>query len=102
MTALALVWVAGLGFLWRSRRPLWPALAWAYGLRFIFFALSTGAKRTTWPGRTSTCSPPARWRSTGGWRPGPGRLRTPLLATVVTAAAPLPLALPVLLASSPA
>ena len=46
MTALALVWVwvAGLRFLWRSRRPLWRALAWAYGLLFIFFALTTGAK----------------------------------------------------------
>ena len=46
MTALALVWVwvAGLRFLWRSGRPLWRALAWAYGLLFIFFALTTGAK----------------------------------------------------------
>ena len=46
MTALALVWVwvAGLRFLWRSGRPLWRALAWAYGLLFVFFALTTGAK----------------------------------------------------------
>ena len=46
MTALALVWVwvAGLRLLSRSGRPLWRALAWAYGLLFVFFALTTGAK----------------------------------------------------------
>ena len=46
MTALALavVWVAGLRFLWRSGRPLWRALAWAYALLFVFFALTTGGK----------------------------------------------------------
>ena len=46
MTTLALVWVwiAGLRFLWRSERPLWAALAWAYGLLFAFFAVTTGAK----------------------------------------------------------
>ena len=46
MPALALVWVwvAGLRFLWRSGRPLWKALAWAYGLLFVFFMLTTGAK----------------------------------------------------------
>jgi hypothetical protein len=46
LVALALVWVwmAGLRLLWRSRRPLWRALAWAYGLLFALFALTTGAK----------------------------------------------------------
>jgi len=46
MVSLALVWVwmAGLPFLWRSGRPLWRALVWAYGLLFVFFALTTGAK----------------------------------------------------------
>ena len=42
--ALAWVWVAGLRFLWRSGRPLWKGLAWAYGLLFVLFALTTGAK----------------------------------------------------------
>jgi hypothetical protein len=42
--ALVWVWVAGLRFLWRSERPLWRALAWAYGLLFVLFALTTGAK----------------------------------------------------------
>jgi 4-amino-4-deoxy-L-arabinose transferase-like glycosyltransferase len=46
MVTLALVWVwlAGLRFLWRSGRPLWRALAWAYGLLFVLFAVTTGAK----------------------------------------------------------
>ena len=46
MTAVAMigVWFAGLGFLCRSDRPLWRALAWAYGLMFVFFMLTTGGK----------------------------------------------------------
>jgi 4-amino-4-deoxy-L-arabinose transferase-like glycosyltransferase len=43
-TALAMVWVwpAGLKFLWRSGRPMWRAIPWAYGLLFIVFMLTTG------------------------------------------------------------
>jgi 4-amino-4-deoxy-L-arabinose transferase-like glycosyltransferase len=42
--ALAWVWVAGLRFLWRSGRPLWRAMTWAYALLFVLFAVTTGAK----------------------------------------------------------
>ena len=42
--ALAWVWVAGIRYLWRSDRPLWRALVWAYGLLFVLFALTTGGK----------------------------------------------------------
>ena len=42
--ALVWVWVAGIGYLWRSGRPLWRALVWAYGFLFVFFAVTTGAK----------------------------------------------------------
>jgi hypothetical protein len=38
------VWLSGLRFLWRSERPLWRALAWSYGLLFVFFAATSGAK----------------------------------------------------------
>jgi hypothetical protein len=38
------VWILGLHFLWRSGRPLWRALAWSYGLLFVFFALTSGGK----------------------------------------------------------
>jgi 4-amino-4-deoxy-L-arabinose transferase-like glycosyltransferase len=42
--AMVWVWVAGLRRLWRCGRPLWRALAWAYGLLFVLYALTTGAK----------------------------------------------------------
>jgi len=42
--ALAWIWVVGLRWLWRSDRPMWRALVWAYGLLFAFFALTTGGK----------------------------------------------------------
>jgi hypothetical protein len=38
------VWLAGLRFLWRSERPVWRGLAWSYGLLFVFFAATAGAK----------------------------------------------------------
>jgi len=40
------VWAAaaGLRFLWRSGRPLWKALVWAYALLFVVFMLTTGAQ----------------------------------------------------------
>ncbi|HXZ99096.1 MAG TPA: glycosyltransferase family 39 protein [Candidatus Binatia bacterium] len=38
------MWVRGLLWLWGSPRPLWRALAWAYGFLFVFFALTAGAK----------------------------------------------------------
>ena len=42
--ALAWVWVVGIQYLWRSDRPFWRALVWAYGLLFVLFALTTGSK----------------------------------------------------------
>ena len=98
MTALALVWVwaAGLRFLWRSGRPLWRALAWAYALLFVFFALTTGAKIYYLAGAyvyllAAGAVAIDRWLAAR-----PGRIRALLLATAVTAAAAVPLALPVL------
>lgn len=43
---LVRVWgaVAGLRFLWKSGRPLWKALVWAYALLFVVFMLTTGAQ----------------------------------------------------------
>ena len=63
---LAGVSVIGLWCLSRSGRPLWRALAWAYGLLFVLFAVTAGAKIYYRPPRTSTLPPPARWPSTGG------------------------------------
>jgi 4-amino-4-deoxy-L-arabinose transferase-like glycosyltransferase len=32
----------GLRFLWRSDRPMWRALVWAYGILFVVFMVTTG------------------------------------------------------------
>jgi Dolichyl-phosphate-mannose-protein mannosyltransferase len=98
MTALAMVWVwvAGLRFLWRSGRPLWRALAWSYGLLFVFFALTTGAKVYYLAG-TYIYLLAAGAVAIDGWLAArPGRLRNLLLATALTTAVALPLFLPVL------
>ncbi len=46
MAAPVLIWVwfSGLRWLWRSDRPLWRGLSWSYGLLFVFFAATAGAK----------------------------------------------------------
>lgn len=46
VVCLPLVWmpVAGLRLLYRSGRPLWQALVWAYAILFVLYALTTGAK----------------------------------------------------------
>jgi 4-amino-4-deoxy-L-arabinose transferase-like glycosyltransferase len=40
------VWgaVAGIRFMWKSGRPLWKAMVWAYALLFVVFMLTTGAQ----------------------------------------------------------
>ena len=98
MTALALVWVwvAGLGFLWRSGRPLWRALAWAYGLLFVFFALTTGAKIYYLAGAYIYLLAAGAVAIDGWLAARPGRLRTLLLATGLTTAVAVPIVLPVL------
>jgi 4-amino-4-deoxy-L-arabinose transferase-like glycosyltransferase len=93
---LVWVWAAGLRFLWRSGRPLWRALAWAYGLLFIFFALTTGAKIYYLAGAYVYLLA-AGFVAVDGWLAArPGRLRALLVATAVTTAVALPAVLPVL------
>ena len=72
MVTLALVWVwlAGLRFLWQSGRPLWRALAWAYGLLFVLFAVTTGAKIYYLAGTYPYLLAAGFVASTGGRRPG--------------------------------
>jgi hypothetical protein len=41
---LITVWFSGLAALWRSERPLWRALAWAYGMLAIVFAITAADK----------------------------------------------------------
>jgi 4-amino-4-deoxy-L-arabinose transferase-like glycosyltransferase len=98
MTTLALVWVwaAGLRFLWRSGRPLWRALAWAYGLLFVFFALTTGAKIYYLAGAYVYLLAAGAVAIDGWLAARRGRTRNLLLATGLTTALALPFVLPVL------
>jgi hypothetical protein len=94
--ALVWVWIVGLRFLWRSGRPLWRALVWAYGLLYVLFALTTGAKIYYLAGtyvyllaagsvslETWLSARPQRWRRLMGW-------------TALSSALTLPAVLPVL------
>lgn len=98
MTSLALVWVwaAGLRFLWRSERPLWRALAWAYGLLFVFFAVTTGAKIYYLAGAYIYLLAVGAVAVEARLAAQPGRMRRLMLATALTTAAALPIVLPVL------
>jgi hypothetical protein len=94
--ALAWVWVAGLRFLWRSGRPLWRAMAWAYGLLFVLFAVTTGAK-TYYLGAAYVYLLAAGAVAIDAWlQARPGRLRNLLLASALTTAVAVPIVLPVL------
>jgi hypothetical protein len=94
--ALAWVWVAGLRFLWRSGRPLWRAMAWAYGLLFVLFAVTTGAK-TYYLGAAYVYLLAAGAVAIDAWlQARPGRLRNLLLASALTTAVAVLIVLPVL------
>jgi 4-amino-4-deoxy-L-arabinose transferase-like glycosyltransferase len=94
--ALARVWLAGLRFLWQSDRPLWQAMAWAYGLLFVLFAVTTGAQ-TYYLGAAYVYLLAAGAVAIDRWlQARPGRLRNLLLASALTTAVAVPLVLPVL------
>jgi 4-amino-4-deoxy-L-arabinose transferase-like glycosyltransferase len=104
MTAVAMawVWLAGLRFLWRSpggRPPglaLWRGLAWAYGLLFVFFALTAGAKIYYLAGAYVFLLAAGAVAIDQRIAAQPARLRRIVPATALTTAAALPLVLPVL------
>jgi hypothetical protein len=97
ITALTLAGVSAIG-LWclcRSGRPLWRALAWAYGLLFVLFALTAGAK-IYYLGAAYVYLAAAGAVAIDAWlQARPGRLRDLALATAVLTAVTVPLALPV-------
>jgi 4-amino-4-deoxy-L-arabinose transferase-like glycosyltransferase len=98
MVALALVWVwaAGLRMLWRSDRPAWRALAWAYGLLFVLYALTTGSK-IYYLGGAYVYLLAAGAVAVDGWLfARPRRIRTLAVATTLTTAVFAVLLLPVL------
>jgi Dolichyl-phosphate-mannose-protein mannosyltransferase len=93
---LAGVAVIGMWCLCRSGRPLWRALAWAYGLLFVLFAFTAGAK-VYYLGAAYVYLIAAGAVAIDRWlHVRPGRLRILLLATAILTAVTLPGALPVL------
>src|SRR6266545_1285707 len=94
--ALAWVWVVGLRLLWRSGLPPWRALAWAYGLLFVLFALTTGAKIYYLTGAYVYLLAAGAVAIDGWLHARPGRLRNLTLATTLTTAMFALLVLPVL------
>jgi hypothetical protein len=88
--------VIGLWCLWRSWSPMWRALAWAYGLLFVLFAVTTGAK-TYYLGAAYVYLAAAGAVAIDGWlHARPDRLRNFLLVTAAITAVNVPIALPVL------
>jgi Dolichyl-phosphate-mannose-protein mannosyltransferase len=102
MTAVALapVWLAGLRFLWRTDRPLWKVLAWAYGLLFVFFMLTSGSKIYYLAGAYVYLLAAGAVAIDGWLAAKAGRFRFLLIVTGITTAFALPLTLPVLPAGS--
>jgi 4-amino-4-deoxy-L-arabinose transferase-like glycosyltransferase len=91
------VWIAGLRFLWRSGRPLWRALVWSYGLLFVFFAVTSGAKPYYTAATYFFLLAAGAVALERGWVTGRGRTR--IMLTVALPAClllTLPLVLPVL------
>ncbi len=98
--ALVGVWIAGLRFLWRSGRPLQRALVWAYGLLFVLFAATTGAKIYYLAGAYVYLLAAGAVSIERRLRERPGGMRKLLTWTAITTAAALPIVLPVLPAAN--
>ena len=90
------VWFTGIGFLRRAGRPLWRALVWAYGLLFVLFALTTGAKIYYLGGAYIYLVAAGAVCLEERWAARPARSRRLLAWTALSTAAALPLVLPVL------
>jgi energy-coupling factor transporter ATP-binding protein EcfA2 len=88
--------VIGLWCLSRSGRPLWRALAWAYGLLFVLFAVTAGAKGYYLAAAYVYLLAAGAVAIDGWLQARPGRLRNLMLATAVITAVLLPEVLPVL------
>jgi 4-amino-4-deoxy-L-arabinose transferase-like glycosyltransferase len=94
------VWIVGLRFLWKSGRPLWRALVWSYGLLFVFFAATSGAKPYYVAATYFFLLAAGAVSLERRWARAPGRGRIALLVALpVCLLLTLPLVLPVLPAS---
>jgi hypothetical protein len=97
--ALAWVWIVGIRYLWRSDRPLWRALVWAYGLLFVLFALTTGAKSYYLAAGYVYLLAAGAVRLERWWAAHRVRSWLVAVATALTTALILPVVLPILPAS---
>ncbi|MFF3171537.1 ArnT family glycosyltransferase [Streptomyces sp. NPDC057900] len=94
--ALAVLWMAGLRFLWRSGRPLWQCLVATYAVLFVLFAVTTGAQ-VYYLGGLYVCLLAAGSVGLDGWlHARPGRLRDLMIATTASAGMFAVIVLPVL------
>jgi hypothetical protein len=94
--ALSWLWVAGLRHLWRADRPLWKALAWAYGLLFVLYAFTTGAKIYYLIGAYVYLLAAGAVAADGWLHTRPRRIRILTVATALSTALFVVLLLPVL------
>ena len=94
--ALTWLWVVGIKELWRSDRPLRRALVWSYGLLFVLFALSTGAKVYYLAGAYIYLLAAGAVRVEGWLDARAVRLRRLLALTALGTLLSLPLVLPIL------
>ena len=104
MASLAFIWVwmAGLRALWRSGEPLQKALVWAYGLLFVFFAITAGAKVYYLAGAYLYLLGAGAVAVDGWLWARRERVRRLVIVTVITTLVSLPLVLPLLPASDTA
>lgn len=98
LVAIVLIWICGAGLLrlWRSAEPLWRALAWAYGLLYVLFAVTTGGKIYYLAGAYVYLMAAGAVAVDGWLAAKPRRLRGLAVATAVTSAVMALLLLPVL------
>jgi len=98
MTTVALigVWISGIRSLWHSGQPMCRALVWAYGLLFVFFALTTGAKIYYLAGAYVYLLAAGAVQIEGRLVADAAKLRRLFVWTTITTAVALPLVLPVL------
>ncbi|WP_326656314.1 ArnT family glycosyltransferase [Streptomyces sp. NBC_00385] len=94
--AMALLWPAGLRFLWRSGRPLWQCLVTAYVVLFLLFAVTTGAQ-IYYLGGLYVCLLAAGAVGLDAWlHARPDRLRALMTATAASTALLAVIVLPIL------
>ncbi|WP_371631237.1 glycosyltransferase family 39 protein [Streptomyces sp. NBC_00341] len=94
--ALAVLWMAGLRFLWRSGRPLWQCLVASYAVLFVLFAVTTGAQVYYLGGLYVCLLAAGAVGLDGRLHSRPGRLRDLMIATAASAGLFAVMVLPVL------